>query len=187
LFLQKPLVSFRAGIVNSERAAGDATRLRMRADTRKGELRVVRGGEGVMSLEWRDRVSGTVAHSFMVFPNDVAFRRIRTGRESDRVYELKFLGAGDSRRFFFYMQSSKVEGDEENARKLVDTINNPPAAGAEGGAAGGRGARAARAAGGAGAGGPMLTQEQLAQMLANVVGVRYGSSRLASNCFFAAH
>ena len=49
----------------------------------------------MMTLEWRDRATGATGgmEPLMVFPNDLGFRRIRTGRDADRVYELRFLAA----------------------------------------------------------------------------------------------
>lgn len=172
--MQKPLVSFKAGLVNTERVPGDATRLRMVADPRKGEIRLTRNFDGVMELMWRDRSNGNAVHRFMVFPNDVGFKRIRTGRDADRVWELRFLAAGDARRFFFWMQSGKPEKDEELASKLLRMINDPAAAAAEaaggaaaGGRAGGRAGRAGAAA--AGGGGVALSRDELQAMLAAMV------------------
>lgn len=169
LSLQKPLVAFKAGLVNTERVPGDATRLRMVSDPRKGEIRLTRNMDGTMELMWRDRSTGTAVHRFTVFPNDVGFKRIRTGRDADRVWELRFLAAGDARRFFFWMQSGKPEKDEENASKLLRMINDPAAAAAE--ASGGRAAgRAGRAGGGAAAGGAgALSRDELQAMLAAMV------------------
>lgn len=183
--LQKPLVGFKAGLVNTERVPGDATRLRMVADPRKGEIRLTRNMDGTMELMWRDRSTGTAVHRFMVFPGDVGFKRIRTGRDADRVWELRFLAAGDARRFFFWMQSGKPEKDEENASKLLRMINDPAAAAAEaaggaGAAAGGRaGGRAGRAGGAAAAGGGgALSRDELQAMLAAMVSPRHALSAL---------
>lgn len=207
----KPLVSFRCGLINSDAIPGDSTKLRMRADPRKGELRLMRSFDGVLTLEWRDRTTGNPIHSWMVFPGDISFKRIKTGRDGDRVFELKFTAAGDNRRFFFWMQkgeaaaasaaptegasasaagaSSALQEDIDNAKKLLELINNPQAAqqaananaaagsgGTAGGRAGGRGA----AGGGAGGavGGGALTQEQLAAMLSAMVSRR----RAAESC-----
>jgi Proteasome complex subunit Rpn13 ubiquitin receptor len=171
----KPLVSFRCGLINSENIPGDSTKLRMRADPRKGELRLMRSFDGVLTLEWRDRTTGNPIHSWMVFPGDITFRRVKTGRESDRVYGLQFTAAGDSRRFFFWMQKGETpaaaptEGaaapaaaaagstasslqaeDDANAKKLVELINNPQAAQAAAAANAGGGAAAGGAAGAGG-------------------------------------
>jgi hypothetical protein len=80
---------------------GSGPRLRIRADNRKGQLQLVRSPEGMMNLQWRDRSSnsGNTELNLDLFPGDVTFKRIKTGREAERVYELQFVHATE-RRFF---------------------------------------------------------------------------------------
>lgn len=125
MLVQKPLLAFRAGRCVHERSG--ASKLRIRADPRRGEVRLVRSPEGMINVQWRDRTTGNMEINLECFPDDVTFKRIRTGREEDRVYELNFVSAAD-RRFFFWMQEPAVEKDAENARKLVETVNNPAGA-----------------------------------------------------------
>lgn len=92
--------------MNSEPVRGSQpAKLRLAPDNRKGLLRVIRSpAEGTIQLQWVNRTSGDVQLDLMVFPHDVTFKRVRTGNDKDRVYELKFV-AGD-RAFYFWMQVS---------------------------------------------------------------------------------
>ncbi len=133
--------------MNAEPVRG-TEKLRIAADARKGTLAVGRDADGTVHVTWRDRASGSVAFDRVVFPGDVSFRRIKTGKDADRVYELKYVA--NNNRFFFWMQEPKADADAENARKLVESIDSPPAEGAAGAEAGGAGAGAGAGAGGAG-------------------------------------
>ena len=61
----------------------------------------------------------------MVFPNDVRYYKVDTGRAQDRVYMLQWQ-SGSNRRFCFWMQDKSADADEENCRKLNEYIQNPP-------------------------------------------------------------
>jgi len=64
----------------------------------------------------------------MLFPGDAKFIKTETGRDGDRVYRLEF---SNGRRMFFWMQEPKPEVDDDNVKKLNESIDNPPAPGAD--------------------------------------------------------
>lgn len=72
----------------------------------------------------------------MLFPGDAKLIKTDTGREADRVYRLEF---SNGRRMFFWMQEPKAEVDDANVKKLNESIDNPPAPGAESSSGGGGG------------------------------------------------
>lgn len=99
---KKPLVSFKCGQMNHESIRGQSSKLRLAADQRKGLLQVVKEGDGMIHVQWRDRATGQMGFDRPVFPDDITFKRIRTGKDTDRVYEFKYKA--NETRFFFWMQ-----------------------------------------------------------------------------------
>jgi hypothetical protein len=92
------------------------------------------GSDGLTHYQWSDRTTGTVVDDFMVFPGDAVLAKVSTGKETDRVYLLKWHGGAD-RKFMFWMQDKSPEEDEQNCRKFNEYITSPPqesAAGAGG-------------------------------------------------------
>jgi len=78
-------------------------KLRIAPDPRKGLLQVQRQpDDGMIHIQWLDRSTGGMGLDRMVFPQEVSFKRIRTGKDTDRVYELKYIA--NNNRFFFWMQ-----------------------------------------------------------------------------------
>lgn len=55
----------------------------------------------------------------MAFPGEAKFEKVK--QTSDRVYLLEYIQS--KRRIFFWMQEPDRSKDEENAKKLNDTIN----------------------------------------------------------------
>jgi hypothetical protein len=153
--------------MNAEPVRGNASRVRLAPDTRRGWIRVVRSMEGTVQFQWVNRQSNDVALDLTVFPGDVTFRRVKAEPEkpNERVYELKYTSGGN-RNFFFWMQEAKPEVDAENVTKLLRAINEPDAAAAEvaGGQQPGR-AGAGRRAGAARQGAGGLDPALLAQFL----------------------
>ena len=62
----------------------------------------------------------------IIFPDDSEFKKVEQCT-TGRVYVLKFKSS--SRKFFFWIQEPKTDKDEENCKKIVEMLNNPPAAG----------------------------------------------------------
>lgn len=87
-------------------------KLRLAPDNRKGQLAVQHDNEGMVHVKWTDRSTGSVGLDRVVFPHDITFKRIRTGKDTDRVYELKYTA--NNNRFFFWMQ---VRTNNTNWRK----------------------------------------------------------------------
>ena len=93
----------------------------------------------MVNIQWRDRSTNALGFDRPVFPDDVTFKRVKTGDGKDRVYELKYKASGagpNAQRWFFWMQEPKPEVDEANAKAFLDAIDHPPAEGAEAGAGG---------------------------------------------------
>jgi hypothetical protein len=118
-----PLVQFKCGRCNFDRVER-GLKMRLSADPRRGELRVVKDGQGVTHLQWIDRTSGGMGLDLECFPGDVDFRRISSPQPSDRIYELKFSQGG--RREFFWSQEAKEAVELELALKVIHAINNTP-------------------------------------------------------------
>jgi hypothetical protein len=97
--------------------------MRLRADPRRGELRVHRDAQGVVHLTWRDRATGAVEDDLSLFPNDVTLRRVVTPTPADRVYELAFA-QGARRPSFFWLQAADAAKDADEVAALLGAIND---------------------------------------------------------------
>lgn len=107
-------MEFRAGKMFSEGT-------RVIPDTRKGLFRVVRGEEGLLHFQWLDRTQNTVEDDQIIFPDEAVFEKVN--QSSERVYILKFNS--DDRKFFFWMQEPKSDGDQLLCNSVNDHINRP--------------------------------------------------------------
>ncbi|KAJ3682139.1 hypothetical protein LUZ60_014712 [Juncus effusus] len=107
--LQEVMLEFRAGKMFSEGT-------RVVPDTRKGLIRIGRGEEGLMHFQWLDRTQDTVEDDQIIFPEEATFEKV--SQSSGRVYILKFTS--DDRKFFFWMQEPRAEGDQD----LCNLVNN---------------------------------------------------------------
>ncbi|KAI7752722.1 hypothetical protein M8C21_019629, partial [Ambrosia artemisiifolia] len=99
--IQDVLLEFRAGKMHMEGK-------RVVADPRKGLVRIGRGEEGLVHIQWLDRTNNTI--------EDV-------GQASGRVYLLKFQT--DDRKCFFWMQEPTADGDEELCKSVNLYLNQP--------------------------------------------------------------
>ena len=88
-------------------------------------MTLTKENDGVMHFRWTNRTSNTVVDDLIVFPEDVTFKRVNTGRNDDRVYMLKWR-IGD-RRILFWMQDKDSTQDTTNCTKINTHINNPNA------------------------------------------------------------
>lgn len=95
-------------------------------EDKKGLITLTKENDGLIHFRWKDRTTNTVVDDLIVFPDDVQYKRVNTGRESDRVYMLKWR-IGD-RRIMFWMQNKSSVDDAENCTKINTHINNPNAA-----------------------------------------------------------
>jgi len=113
------ILEFKVGKCNLTRLGG---KFRVTADKRRGNLSVSKDNDGLMIIKWTDRSTGSIEDRRVAFPNEMVFKKIKTGREGDRVYMLKFQ-ANDP--LLFWMQDKDASKDDENASKLNEYVNNP--------------------------------------------------------------
>lgn len=119
------LISFKAGRLNMGEANSTGT-FKVTADERKGTISLVRRPiDNLVHFKWTDRQSGQDEEDKIIFPNDAKFRKVKTGRDGDRVYMLNMVNA---QRMMFWMQDKSDEKDKENAERLNELINNATAA-----------------------------------------------------------
>lgn len=112
--IQDVLLEFRAGKMLMEGT-------RVVADPRKGLVRIGRGEEGLVHIQWLDRSNNTVEDDQIVFPEEAVFEKV--GQASGRVYLLKFQT--DDRKCFFWMQEPRADGDEELCNSVNVYLNQP--------------------------------------------------------------
>lgn len=112
--LQEIMLEFRAGIMSLEGT-------RVVPDTRKGLVRVARGDEGLLHFQWLNRTSNVVEIDQIILPDEAIFEKVQ--QTSGRVYILKFKE--DDRKFFFWMQEPKADGDSQICSSVNYFINRP--------------------------------------------------------------
>ncbi|KAF9614519.1 hypothetical protein IFM89_018989 [Coptis chinensis] len=111
---QEIMLEFRAG-----KMIMDGTRVV--PDTRKGLVRIARGEEGLVHFQWLDRTRNVVEDDQIIFPDEAVFEKI--SESSGRVFLLKFNT--DNRRFFFWMQEPKADGDHQICVSVNHHMNQP--------------------------------------------------------------
>ncbi|XP_057980403.1 26S proteasome regulatory subunit RPN13 isoform X3 [Malania oleifera] len=112
--MQEIMLEFRAGKMCCEGK-------RVVPDTRKGLVRIARGEEGLVHFQWLDRIQNVVDDDQIVFPDEAVFEKV--DQASGRVYILKFNT--DDRKFFFWMQEPKADGDAQLCDSVNYYINRP--------------------------------------------------------------
>ncbi|KAK9097671.1 hypothetical protein Syun_024716 [Stephania yunnanensis] len=112
--IQELMIEFRAGKMFAEGT-------RVVPDTRKGLVRIGRGEEGLVHFQWLDRTQNVVEDDQIIFPKEAVFEKVT--QSSGRVYILKF--STDNRKFFFWMQEPKADGDSEICKLVNIHINQP--------------------------------------------------------------
>ncbi|XP_031504192.1 26S proteasome regulatory subunit RPN13 [Nymphaea colorata] len=112
--VQEVLLEFRAGKMFLEGK-------RVIPDTRKGLVRLIKGEEGLVHFQWLDRAQNVVEDDQIVFPDEAVFEKVE--QSSGRVYILKFNT--DDRKFFFWMQEPKSDGDIRICTLVNYHINRP--------------------------------------------------------------
>ncbi|KAJ7973677.1 Regulatory particle non-ATPase 13 [Quillaja saponaria] len=90
-------------------------------DTRKGLVRIARGEEGLIHFQWLDRSKNVVEDDQIIFPDEAVLEKVN--QTSGRVYILKFNT--DDRKFFFWMQEPKSDGDSKLCSSVNYYINQP--------------------------------------------------------------
>ncbi|XP_062158489.1 26S proteasome regulatory subunit RPN13 [Alnus glutinosa] len=112
--MQEIMLDFRAGKMVFEGK-------RVVPDTRKGLVRIARGEEGLVHLQWIDRTKNVVEDDQIVFPDEAVFEKVN--QSSERVYILKFNS--DDRKFIFWMQEPNADGDSQLCSSVNYHINRP--------------------------------------------------------------
>ncbi|GLT41390.1 hypothetical protein SLA2020_154570 [Shorea laevis] len=112
--MQEVMLEFRAGkmLLDGKRVV---------PDSRKGLIRIARGEEGLVHFQWLDRTQNAVEDDQIIFPDEAAFEKV--DQASGRVYILKFNT--DDRKFFFWMQEPRAEGDSQLCSSVNYYINRP--------------------------------------------------------------
>ncbi|VIO91820.1 Uncharacterized protein BM_BM2985 [Brugia malayi] len=164
------LVEFKAGRSNLQ-AGSTVDRRKVVADKTKGLVFIKQSSDQLMHFCWKNRETGAIVDDLIIFPGDTEFLRVKECTDG-RVYMLKFKSTDEKR--LFWMQDGKADKDDENCKKVNETLNNPPAprAAARGGTdrAGASSFGTLAALGNAGADGELgalgnLDQSQLMQLL----------------------
>jgi 26S proteasome regulatory subunit N13 len=94
----------------------------VQADLRRGSVVLSRGADSLVHFKWQNVSNGTVEDDRIVMPGESVFRKIKSGRDSDRVFMLKF--SSGNQRFLFWMQAKDNSKDEEIVKKVNDILNN---------------------------------------------------------------
>ncbi|UJR15845.1 hypothetical protein I4U23_002771 [Adineta vaga] len=115
----KNLIEFKAGKMNLR---GNM----VYPDKRKGLLYLYQGNDMLMHLCWKDRSNSSPEDDLVIFPDEIEFKKV-TQNTTGRVYILKWKS--NARKFFFWMQESKDDKDEEFCKKINDFLNHPPTPG----------------------------------------------------------
>jgi hypothetical protein len=121
------LVQFPAGkCILTQQPTG---RYQVTADTRRGQIQLTKGTDGILHFKWVNLSNGTVEDDRMVFGNDCKFKKVKTGRENDpkdRVYMLKFNG--ESKPLMLWLQNPSSSNDDELVKQVNKYLENPTAA-----------------------------------------------------------
>ena len=150
------LISFKAGKCNISNSVNSNGKHMINPDSRKGTVSLVKGADQLVYLKWTDRSTSRAEDERMVFPDELKCLHVKTGREGDRIYLLKY----NTGQLFlmFWMQDKSSDKDKENCKKLNDLLINPNAVVAST-------SSSSSSSSGAGAGNGRLGSDQLMQML----------------------
>ena len=74
-----------------------------------------------MKYKLRNLSAATISDD-VVFPNDISIKRIKTPKQTDRVYEIAFNNS--SKRMYVWSQEVEAANDEKHIKKLIETINS---------------------------------------------------------------
>merc|ERR1719495_2254351 len=125
----KNLVEFKCGKLN----LGEGNKVK--ADARKGMFYIHQSpSDQLIHLCWKTREGSNVEDDLIIFPDDCEWKHYKPVTSS-RIYVLKFKSS--SRRMFFWMQEPNASKDEDLAKKVNDSMNNPPKPGSSGSNRGG--------------------------------------------------
>ena len=86
----------------------------------RGKIKFSKSDDGILHLEWINRISKKQVLDIMIFPDSAKWVRVEECKDG-RVYVLKFVGS--SRREFFWMQEPSEEKDKEISEKINKLIS----------------------------------------------------------------
>ncbi|XP_047324024.1 26S proteasome regulatory subunit RPN13 isoform X2 [Impatiens glandulifera] len=117
--LQEILLEFRAGKMTMKGK-------QVVPDSRKGLIRIgrvsrIKGEEGLTHFQWIDRTYNLVEDYQIILPDEAVFEKV--SQTSGRVFILKFNS--DNRKFFFWMQEPKSDGDQQICDSVNFYLNRP--------------------------------------------------------------
>jgi hypothetical protein len=117
------LLSFKAGKCNFSAATPlPSGKFLVSADPRRGTIALVQNNrDGLTHFQWIDRSNGRVEEDRIVFPGDVVFKKIDTGRPTDRVYVMKLSQMNTNH--LFWLQDKDDSKDADNCKKFNETVN----------------------------------------------------------------
>lgn len=115
------ILSFNAGMCNLS-APNAAGKIVVTPDTRRCRITLESGSDSLLHFRLVDRSNGACSLDRIIFPHEVEFKKVRTGTDTDRVFQLKL---GGNQRFLYWMQDKSADKDEENCRKMNKFCNDP--------------------------------------------------------------
>eukprot|EP01041_Mallomonas_annulata_P008918 gene8918-18455_t len=121
---QQPVLQFKAGKCSMVPQPGG--KFLVNPELQKGMISLTKTNDNLISFQWADRTTHSVDAGLILFPDDVDFKKVNTGRSNDRVYMLKWRTGG--KVLMFWLQDKNTAKDAENSTKVNELINNPNSA-----------------------------------------------------------
>lgn len=114
------IVEFRAGkcIISPIQENG---KFMVTSDPRKGKVSLSKADD-LMHFKWINSLTNFAEDDRIVFPGEYCFKKVNTGRESDRVFMLKYI-SGDQ-ILLYWMQDKSAQKDEDLLKKVNDFLSN---------------------------------------------------------------
>jgi hypothetical protein len=119
------LLSFKAGKIDLDGPKANGC-YKATPDLRKGTVSLVRTNDQLVHFRWADRTSGAIEDDRILFPDEISFKKVKTGKDADRVYMVKYSSGAEP--MMFWMQEKESDKDEENSTKINQYANDPAAA-----------------------------------------------------------
>ncbi len=114
-------VTFRAG--KCQLVQQPNGKYQVTADVRRGSVTLEKTPDGMINFWWTNTVTSQKEDErFIMGPNECTFKKVKTGREGDRVYMLKFTGLG-AQTMMYWMQHIDPARDEENVKKFTELLS----------------------------------------------------------------
>ncbi len=118
------ILSFKAGKIELDGPKANGC-YKATADKRRGQLDLVKTNDNLLHFRWTDRSSGAIEDDRILFPGEITFKKVKTGKDSDRVYMIKYSSGTEP--MMFWMQEKANDKDVDNCTKFNDYANNPEA------------------------------------------------------------